>query len=339
MQGTMRALIGVATTTGLLAGLGLAAGPAGAETPPPVPAPVVVPDAKVKLKVASNPSMGGDCVLKIAVRARGERLAERVIVEKRINKKSGWSTVGEYPTSASRLTTVRVPAWESVTFRVVHPASPQAGAARSTFERCTVGWVSVGSSGAVVKKLQKRLRKLNIRPAGVTGRYDANTSQAVMAFQKLRKLPRTGRVDLRTWKAIAAAKKTSGPKWCRAKDRICIDISKQVAFLRTPASSKPYVIPISSGNEQYYTQPRSGARAFANTPRGRYKVWLKKPGMTTGDLGTYYWFSAFHGGWGVHGSNSVPSYPASHGCVRVPRSIEQWVYRNLPTGAYVNVHD
>ena len=83
MQGTMRALIGVATTTGLLAGLGLAAGPAVAETTPPVPAPVVVPDAKVRLKVASNPSMGGDCVLKIEdqrVRRDGLGLLEGALV-------------------------------------------------------------------------------------------------------------------------------------------------------------------------------------------------------------------------------------------------------------------
>jgi peptidoglycan hydrolase-like protein with peptidoglycan-binding domain len=336
MHGSLRALVGVATTVGLLATLGATATPSSAETPPAVPP---VPKAKVSLAIASTPSLGGDCVLKFGVRASGGRIADDVIVEKRINKAVGWTLVGNYRTSATGPTKIKVPAWESATFRVVHPESTQAARARSTFERCKVGWVSVGSSGKTVKKLQKRLRNLNVRPSSVNGRYDSNTQQAVMAFQKHSRLPRTGRVDLKTWNAIATAKVSKGPKWCRDADRICIDISKQVAYLRTPASSKPYLIPVSSGNEQYYTQPQSGARAFANTPRGRYKVWLKRPGQTDGDLGTYYWFSAFYGGWGVHGSNSVPSYPASHGCVRVPRSIEQWVYKNLPTGAYVNVHD
>ncbi|HRE32879.1 MAG TPA: L,D-transpeptidase, partial [Candidatus Berkiella sp.] len=33
----------------------------------------------------------------------------------------------------------------------------------------------------------------------------------------------------------------------------------------------------------------------------------------------------FHGGYALHGSNSVPSYNASHGCVRMAPEDAQWL--------------
>lgn len=60
--------------------------------------------------------------------------------------------------------------------------------------------------------------------------------------------------------------------------------------------------------------------------------------------GNMYNFRLFKsGGWGVHGSNSVPTYPASHGCVRVSVANSDWMYDHvgnysaptlLVTGAY-----
>lgn len=37
----------------------------------------------------------------------------------------------------------------------------------------------------------------------------------------------------------------------------------------------------------------------------------------------------FKGGYALHGSNSVPGYNASHGCVRVPPSDAQWLNQNF----------
>lgn len=330
MRGTQRALTAAATTVCLVATAGLTTAPAVAE-------PSARPAATVSVSTSGSPSIGGTCTVTFSLRTADGYVKDSVLLQKRASKKERWQPVKRYKTSASGPRSVSMKVWQSVSFRVVHEKSPVAGFAAS-YDRCTVSSLRAGSSGKAVKVLQKRLRALGVRPASRTGSYDANTAHAVMAFQKHRGLPRTGSADERTWKAVQKAKRAKGPKWCRDNDRICIDISKQVAYLRTPQHKKPFLIPVSTGNEEYYQQP-SGGTAWANTPRGRYKVYFKRPGMTNGDLGTYYWFSAFLQGWGVHGSNSVPSYPASHGCVRVPRSIEQWVYRNLPTGAWVNVHD
>jgi lipoprotein-anchoring transpeptidase ErfK/SrfK len=43
----------------------------------------------------------------------------------------------------------------------------------------------------------------------------------------------------------------------------------------------------------------------------------REQGWWEGDLGQIYRPKYFVGGVAIHGSNSVPDYPASHGCVRV----------------------
>ncbi len=37
----------------------------------------------------------------------------------------------------------------------------------------------------------------------------------------------------------------------------------------------------------------------------------------------------FHGGYALHGSNSVPNYNASHGCVRMSPSDARWLNQNF----------
>ncbi len=41
---------------------------------------------------------------------------------------------------------------------------------------------------------------------------------------------------------------------------------------------------------------------------------------------------SFKGSYMLHGSSSVPTYPASHGCVRVTVATSDWLYHNLDNG-------
>ncbi len=41
------------------------------------------------------------------------------------------------------------------------------------------------------------------------------------------------------------------------------------------------------------------------------------------------WCMFFHGGYAIHGSWHVPSYNASHGCIRVPPSDARWLSQNF----------
>lgn len=75
-----------------------------------------------------------------------------------------------------------------------------------------------------------------------------------------------------------------------------------------------------------------------HTPAGTFKIYSKAgpdykskifPLPRGGAPMPYAMF--FHGGYAVHGSYSVPSYNASHGCVRVTPSDAAWLNQNVLT--------
>ena len=49
-------------------------------------------------------------------------------------------------------------------------------------------------------------------------------------------------------------------------------------------------------------------------------------------------FMRFVGGYGLH-AGYVPDYPASHGCVRLPRVMAEHIYQNVQLGTPVLVHE
>jgi lipoprotein-anchoring transpeptidase ErfK/SrfK len=72
----------------------------------------------------------------------------------------------------------------------------------------------------------------------------------------------------------------------------------------------------STGNGEYYWL--HGRRYRATTPTGSYRVYSTWPdGWQYGDLGRMWRPMYYDSGWAVHGSDSIPTYPASHGCSRL----------------------
>ena len=72
--------------------------------------------------------------------------------------------------------------------------------------------------------------------------------------------------------------------------------------------------------------PLSSGKPSTPTVRGRFRVYRKQPGTNShGMVDSSYFFR----GYAIHGYASVPNFPASHGCLRVPiryaRSIYDWV--------------
>ena len=52
------------------------------------------------------------------------------------------------------------------------------------------------------------------------------------------------------------------------------------------------------------------------------------------------WSVYFHGGYAVHGYPSVPpTYPASHGCLRVPIPDSHHIYSSVRLGETIYVYD
>ncbi len=94
---------------------------------------------------------------------------------------------------------------------------------------------------------------------------------------------------------------------------------------------------ISTGSEERYWS--GSGWAVAHTPRGWFKVYWRDGGWVEGSLGWLYNALYFTGGFAIHGSNSVPDYPASHGCVRVSIDDAEWLFARIEYGTPVLVHD
>jgi peptidoglycan hydrolase-like protein with peptidoglycan-binding domain len=177
--------------------------------------------------------------------------------------------------------------------------------------------LSRGSRGPSVVALERRLAELRFALRGADGVFDHDTYEAVLAFQKVHGLPRTGSVEPWLWRRLAH---TGVPRALHGGDYIEVDKSRQVLFVvRGGRVSK--VVHVSTG-------------ATGNTPIGSWRVYRKVPGWDW-----VLWYPLyFKGGFAIHGYPSVPAYPASHGCVRIPMWIAPSLFGNHGFGTTVVVH-
>jgi len=81
----------------------------------------------------------------------------------------------------------------------------------------------------------------------------------------------------------------------------------------------------------------AGIAGFS-TPEGRFAIYEKRTGWDHSPLGVLWNPMYFTGGYAVHGNPSVPPYPASHGCVRVPMWIADWMFETNDYGETVYVY-
>ncbi|HVF20078.1 MAG TPA: L,D-transpeptidase family protein [Mycobacteriales bacterium] len=186
-----------------------------------------------------------------------------------------------------------------------------------------------------VLAVQKRLTVLKYYIGAIDGKPGLATRSAIMAFQKVQGLA----IDFNVGKAtLAALDKPKSPvlKGSSPADRVEIDLTKQVLYLVENGRIER-VMPVSSGNGKRYLQ-KNGRQATALTPTGYYKIERRIEGVREADLGTLYDPQYFYRGWAIHGSNSVPSYPASHGCVRVTRSDAKWLLEKINVGTSVYLY-
>ena len=199
-------------------------------------------------------------------------------------------------------------------------------------------------SFAATIAVQDRLLQLGFWHSGSDGEYGHTTKQAVMAFQKYIGLEATGSVDQATAEYLAQyPEKAHGT--ADSGDLIEIDKVKQLLFV-VRAGKTVIVLNTSTGNglpyeEEDKNSPGEFLTGVSITPDGLWKVNRERPeGWWEGDLGEIYRPKYFRGGVAVHGSNSIPNYPASHGCVRVSVAAMDmiWDFDLMPMRHTVWVH-
>jgi hypothetical protein len=179
--------------------------------------------------------------------------------------------------------------------------------------------LSPGARGPYVHVLEQRLRRLGYHITGVNERYDYRTSDAVIAFHKVQAMERVGSVSASSWRALAnplRPRPRGGKSW-----HIEIDQTKQVIYT------------VRKGRVENILHTSTGAGGA--TRDGTFHVSRKLAGYSGGGL---YYPSYFDGLRAIHGWEEVPTYPASHGCARVPMWAAQWIYGLADIGTEVLIY-
>jgi peptidoglycan hydrolase-like protein with peptidoglycan-binding domain len=195
--------------------------------------------------------------------------------------------------------------------------------------------LSLGDSGPAVLALQQRLSALGYWLGTPDGTFGDSTQQAVFALQKAAGISRDGVVGPNT---VAALDRRARPA-PRSSSGYVIEVdlaSDLVMFVQNGRLED--VLNTSTGGG--YTYSDGNETAIAITPVGLFHIYRQVDGTVTDSLGQLWRPKFFEGGFALHGDSYVPSYPASHGCVRVSNEAIDWIWaENLaPFGTTVWVY-
>lgn len=191
-----------------------------------------------------------------------------------------------------------------------------------------------GSDSSEVLVVQRRLRVLEIPSGRSDGFYGDELRDAVLTFKAMNGLPPGSAVDHRTWAALAHPRVYRPFKPRGGGDRVEIGLRRQLLAVYRHGRLA-LVSRVSTGAGRPYCF--HGHCGNAVTPRGNFRVYRKRNGWRMGPLGAMYRPLYVHGGIAMHGSAQVPLRPASHGCVRIPMSAADLVYRLVAKGTRVYI--
>jgi hypothetical protein len=185
-----------------------------------------------------------------------------------------------------------------------------------------------------VEAVQRQLADRGLYLGAADGVQGRQTTAAVMAFQRVNEIGVDGVIGPQTLGALESPKAPEVGDG--AATRIDVDLTRQLLHL-VEGGERVVTLHISSGSGQPY-ETSSGGVAYGNTPIGSFVVERRIAGERKADLGILYDPLYYYRGWAIHGSNSVPAYPASHGCIRVTRADATWLFDRVPNGIPVVLH-
>jgi peptidoglycan hydrolase-like protein with peptidoglycan-binding domain len=189
--------------------------------------------------------------------------------------------------------------------------------------------VGPGATGSVVEAYQSRLAELRFDPGPIDGQYGPAVEYAVEALQKFKDLPVTGVIGQVEVDALNQFTYPEPLEPGGEPNRTEVDVRRQTLTLYEGGQPRLLTTMSSGSGEQYcYETPKDNPTErvceVANTPSGRFTYYLFRPGWDVGVLGGLYNPFYFNAGVAVHGYQSVPVGPASHGCVRIPMHIAEY---------------
>ena len=256
----------------------------------------------VRVNGRVKPFAAGQSVIVEIFRGR-EKLGSRTVAVKDAGDGAGTFTAD-----------FRAPTAGNYTIKARHQGTDQQARFAMANKRFTAlaGSVGRGSGRTKIRLVQLGLKRLAF-VTSTSGRFDGATSRAVIAFKKTNGMPRNGGVSKKVFEMLLSGKGGYKLKYPRAGKHVEADLSRQVLVLAR--GGRPERI--------YHTS--TGAPATP-TVTGSFRFYRKQPGTNSKEM-VHSWY--FIRGYAIHGYKSVPTGPASHGCLRVPipnaLSIFRWI--------------
>ena len=157
----------------------------------------------------------------------------------------------------------------------------------------------------------------------VSGHLDEATRRAVLAFRKVNWYHHTGSPTPTVFRKVFNGRGGFVLRYQHPSMHVEGDLSRQVLVLADHGQ------PV-----QIYTM--SSGKPSTPTVRGKFRFYRRQPGTNSHGM---VWSVYFHGGYAVHGYPSVPpTYPASHGCIRVPIPDSHHIYSSVRLGETIFVY-
>jgi len=209
--------------------------------------------------------------------------------------------------------------------RVAHYATPQQGAFSSSapgvrFVNTNLG---PGARGQSVRLLQSELDVLHYA-VPLTGVLDEGTGRALIAYRKMTGLERIPYAGRKVFELLERRAGSFHVRYPGDGRHVEANLTKQVLAEIEPGGRVRTIYTMSSG------------KPSTPTVIGRFRVYEKTPGENSeGMVDSNY----FIRGYAIHGYAEVPTYAASHGCLRVPIPDAPAIYSWVQTGTPVDVYN
>jgi peptidoglycan hydrolase-like protein with peptidoglycan-binding domain len=209
--------------------------------------------------------------------------------------------------------------------RAAHYATSAQGAfaGRSRSVRFVPADLGPGAQGAPVWVLQSQLDVLHYAVA-LSGSYDEATARAVIAYRKETGLARVPSTDSQLFDLLGRGAGAFRVRYRGDGRHVEADLTRQVLAEIEPGGRVAHVFTMSSG------------KPSTPTVIGRFRVYSKTPGVNAKGMVDSNYFIA---GYAIHGYAEVPTFAASHGCLRVPIPDAAGIYAWLRIGTPVDVYD
>jgi peptidoglycan hydrolase-like protein with peptidoglycan-binding domain len=209
--------------------------------------------------------------------------------------------------------------------RAVHYATAQQEtfAGRSPGVHFVNPEIGPGASGQSVRLLQSELNVLHYA-VPLSGLFDEGTGRALIAYRKVTGLARVPVAGRQVFALLEHRAGSFHVQYARDGRHVEADLTKQVLAEIEPGGRVRTIYTMSSG------------KPSTPTVIGHFNVYSKTPGVNTeGMVDSNY----FIRGYAIHGYPEVPTYAASHGCLRVPIPNAPAIYGWVQMGTAVDVYN